>query len=159
MKEPVVPMHVSPGHYITDPDESDLFHTMRNKRLYAIVLLAVLALLQARVAFAGCFSPDREMTQAAAGCCLDHAVPDGALHGVDEPGMTCASHCAESSNTANDPDVLVRVCAELVFVSCSPPQLRPALYPPSDVLLRFAASDAPHPPRTALIYVLQRLLI
>lgn len=131
---------------------------MKNRRLYAILLLAALALLQARVAFAGCFSPERAMTQAATGCCTEHGLPDGASHGLDEPGMTCASHCVKSSDTTNDPDTLTLAGAELV-VSPPPPLLRSALYPPSAASLRLAHNEAAHPPHTSLIYVLQRLLI
>jgi hypothetical protein len=131
---------------------------MKNRRLYAIVLLAALALLQARVAFAGCLDAERATTQAAAGCCFEHALPDGASHGLDEPGIICALHCVKSSTTANVSDIPALVGSELAVPS-SPPMLRSALYPPSDASMRLAAGDAAHPTPTRLIYVLQRLLI
>jgi hypothetical protein len=131
---------------------------MTNRRLYAIVLLAALALLQARLAFAGCFMPESATAPAMAGCCLDHMSPDSDPHAVDEPAMACAQHCLESSRTAGDPDVSLLVGSELAVPS-SPPLLRSALYPPSSSSLRLAGNDTAHPPHTRLVYVLQRLLI
>jgi hypothetical protein len=131
---------------------------MKNRRLYAIVLLAALALLQARAAFAGCLDPERTVTQAAAGCCLEHALPERALPQLDEAGMVCVSHCLQSSNSANEPDIHVLVASELAVPS-SPPLLRSAHYPPSSASLRLFVSAASHPAHTPLVYVLQRLLI
>ena len=133
-------------------------YAMKNARLYAIVLLAALALLQARVAFAGCADAERAAIQGAAGCCLEHAIPDGVSHEGDEAGITCAPHCAEPSNTASNPEIRFLVGFELAVPS-SPPLLRSTLYPPSTGSQRLSASGAAHPPHTRLVYALQRLLI
>lgn len=133
-------------------------YTMKNRRLCAIVLLAALALLQVRVAFAACLTGERITGQAAAGCCLEHALPDGASQMMDETGTVCAPHCVTSSTAANDPDVRMLVGSEFALPS-SPPLRRAKLYPSSDASLRLAAAEALRPPHTSLIYVFQRLLI
>lgn len=131
---------------------------MRNRRLYAIVLLAALALLQARLAFAGCMDAERANMQAAAGCCIEHAIPDGTSQGMDEAGAVCVPHCLETSNNASDPEIRLAIGSELAAPS-APPLLRSPLYPSSSAALRLAGSAAAHPPHTSLVYVLQRLLI
>lgn len=131
---------------------------MKNQRLYAFLLLLALALLQVRVAFAACLNGERMTGQAAAGCCLEHALPDGLSPTMDEGGVVCAPQCVKPSNSANDPDSRMLVGAELALPS-PVPLLRSQLYPPSDAALRLRAAEAVRPPHTSLIYVLQRLLI
>ena len=127
---------------------------MTNKRLCTIVLLAALALLQARLAFAGCFVPEHSTAHVTAGCCPDHAAPDGDF----ETAITCAARCLETSNTASERDLRLLASSESDIPS-SPQIRRSALYPPSAASLRLTGGVASHRPHSRLIYVLQRLLI
>ena len=131
---------------------------IKNRRLCAIVLLAALALLQVRVAFAACLNGERMPAQPAAECCLEHALPDGASQMIDEAGMECVPHCVKSAITSNDPDVRMLAASEFALAS-SAALLRSKFYAASDASLQLAGAEAAHPPHTRLIYVLQRLLI
>lgn len=131
---------------------------MKNRRLYAMFLLVALALLQARAAFAGCLDPERATSQAASGCCFEHALPEGTLPALDQTGMVCAQHCLQSSNSADATDVRLLVGSEPILPFSSPP-LRSAFYPPLSASLGLAGSEIARPSPTDLLYILQRLLI
>lgn len=132
---------------------------MKNRRLYAIVLFAALALVQARVAFAGCFGPEPATSPAAAACCLESTLSDGAQPVLEEMQMVCTQHhCFDPSSIANDVGISMLVGSEVATPS-SPPLLRSSLYPPLAASLRLTRSESAHPPHTRLVYVLQRLLI
>ena len=128
----------------------------KNRRFYAIILLAALALLQVRLAFGAC-----EMgasSRVAAAACCDEAEADGGMGvRVDVTGITCPAAACADQVVAPQADASVLLSAQIPSFAPAPPPF-PHYRPSSDALLRIAAADG-HPPHTPLIYVLQRLLI
>ena len=129
---------------------------MKNRRHYAILLLVALALLQARVAVAGCFNPQCATAQACAGCCFGYALPEDTPPALGQ--FFCAQHCLQSSNAADPADIRLLVGSDPTVPSFAPP-LRPSIYPPLSASLRLAGSEIARPSHTDLLYILQRLLI
>lgn len=114
---------------------------MKNRRLCAIVLLAALALLQARVAFADCLNGEQMPAQPAAERCLEHTLPDGASQMIDEAGIECVPHCVKSATTSNDPDVRMLAASEFTLAA-SAPLLRSKFFVASDASLQLAGNSA-----------------
>jgi hypothetical protein len=127
---------------------------VKNKRLYAMVLLAAVALLQVRVAFAGCITGAHATASEsiAAGC--DEQPVSKASQPADTATAPCAPHCVQPY-TASESDIAV--------AKTSPTAFTPLILflawvdPPAQVQLG-SISTTPLP-NTRLIYVFQRLLI
>lgn len=131
---------------------------MKIRRRYAFLLLAVLALLQVRVAFAACLNSERMSGRASAACCLEDMRSEAMMATMDQDGMVCAPQCLTPSNTADHPDLRMLVGAEVALPAAAQ-LLRSQLYPPLGAALQHTAREAVRPPHTRLIYVFQRLLI
>ena len=129
---------------------------MKNKRVYAIVLLIALAMLQVRVAFAGCLAGPQVASASGAACCDEGDMPQDMSNAPDAQALMCAEHCLKPY-AAKDADSPVAGGLQ-VSGPAGPLGVEPKVYLPLDVRAQFAVSDA-HPPHTRLIYVLQRLLI
>jgi hypothetical protein len=130
---------------------------MRNKRLQAIILLAVLALLQVRVAFAACdFGPRGAMDSAAAVSCGDHEAPGHSVPVADEVAISCTPSMCLKMYAAQGDDAPLLGSASLSFAHTPPPL---SVTAHSDAVRVRASTTPAHPAHTRLIYVLQRLLI
>jgi hypothetical protein len=121
---------------------------MKNRRLNAILLLAALAVLQVRIAFAGCTDGAQAGVEATALCCVEHTSQAPA-------GVTCIDHCVK-------PHALQQADTNLLAASEQAPTAHPLLFwtslTPLSVPPQFALAEA-HPAHVPLVYVLQRLLI
>jgi hypothetical protein len=126
---------------------------MNNRRLCALVLLAAFALLQARVALAGCLN-DAAPIGAGMSCCAAQAPAESVSHTPADLALVCEAHCLRpyAVQTVEPDQLLVSTPA---FSRPSTPRPRMDL---SGVPLPLVLAAA-HPAHTHLIYVLQRLLI
>lgn len=135
---------------------------MKNKRLYAIILLAALTLLQMRVTFAACDTGAQQPvdSSAAAPCVAapcDHAAIDIAMPAAGDVALVCPpSACVEqyAAQAANHSTLLDPGFSALAQ---APPSGPFSSYV-SDAHLHASVTPG-HPAHTRLIYVLQRLLI
>jgi hypothetical protein len=127
---------------------------MKSRYLCAVLLLAALALLQARVAFADCLGATTQVSEAA--CCQ---VSSNMLDANDAPmARLCVDHCVQPF-APYEPNQKVSV----TFVRT--PALaanRPVVYPTAVSkisLRRFMSEPQVEGGRHLLLYRLQRLLI
>lgn len=123
-------------------------HFSGSRRILAIILVAGLALLQARIAFAGCMAADsgtslRAAMDDCAGCDAGNA--DGSRHVLSK---ICDNHCLQNvvpgAQYAGQADSTAMVAT--AGATTTPPLVLPDIHP------------AP-PGKTRLIYCLQRLLL
>lgn len=125
-------------------------HFLKSRRIIALLLVAILALVQARVAFAGCVTPD--------------AGTSSSVSAMDNcPG------CTGAASSENRYDTLSNVCGNHCSQSSVPPAQGPEILAISTVTLIIAETTASpgisphiraaHPGKSRLIYRLQRLLI
>ena len=130
---------------------------MKNKRLYTIILLAALALLQVRVAFAACeMGPERAASSSTAAPC-DHQAIDIQAPGVQGVALVCAPSVCIEEYAAQGPAHSTLLNAGFFPFAQAPP---PAPYDAFDMGVSLHAFVTPaHAAHTPLIYVLQRLLI
>ncbi len=128
---------------------------MKNKRFYAIVLLAALAFLQVHVAFAACVMAALSAAGSLAACCDGHEPTAKASQPVESAAPPCAiEDCIQSDAVQVD---------QRALLNTQLPDFDPAPAPagfsgPFEAPLRVSMTPA-HPAHTSLIYVLQRLLI
>jgi hypothetical protein len=127
---------------------------VKNKRLYAILLLAALALLQVRVAFAGCITgAQATASESMATGCDEQPSVSKPSQPADIATSQCAPLCVQPY-PPQESDIAVAQTASMAF---SPLILFLAwVVPPAKAPL-WSISTTPLP-RTS-IYVLQRLLI
>ena len=132
---------------------------MKNKRLYAIVLLVALALLQVRVAFAACeFGQQNAVESIGAAPCGEPQATGCAMSAMDDmAALSCAPSACLDQYAAQEPDHSTPLSPGFSALAHAPRAASFTAYR-NDAPLRAAVTPA-HAAHTRLIYVLQRLLI
>ncbi len=120
------------------------------RRILALLLVAVLVLVQARVAFAGCVTPEADIAASVS-------------------AMDNCRGCSSTANSADLYDTLSHICGNHCSRSYVPPAQGPEILAIATVTLVNAETTASpgisphihaaHPGKSRLIYRLQRLLI
>lgn len=122
-------------------------HFIGSRRILAIILVAGLALVQAKIAFAGCIAADTGAAMAVMGDCegCDVGNVDASRHALSK---ICGNHCLQDfvsgARDAGQADPTAMVMA--ADAAAIPPLILPDIRP------------AP-PGKTRLIHRLQRLLL
>lgn len=125
--------------------------TLMNKRLYAIILLATLALLQVRLAFAACELPPHD-SSSSSGC--DYNGVAVSVSSNNEPAVLCPpSFCVQQFSKT---DTRFTASSFEGWYLPEPPAPATTAAPTTQPPPHKAAA---HPAHTRLIYVLNRLLI
>lgn len=127
-------------------------YLLRSRRILAIVLLAMFALLQVNVVFASCNTLDTEISLAMAemdscpGCQTDAANSSGSIYGAVSPicSDTYKSNFVFSGNHSVQPTAAFTTVA--LAIATAPPPVFPHVQPSP-------------PGKISLIYRFQRLLI
>jgi hypothetical protein len=130
---------------------------VKNRRLYAILLLAALALLQIRVAVAACAMTAQTEAGSLSACCDGHESTANAAQPVGDARSGCAMQNCAQPNNATKADERALLGPHLPEFAHAP-GLAAFSALPSDGRLHLSVAPA-HTAHTALIYVLQRLLI
>lgn len=126
-------------------------HFLNPRRLMAILLIAVLALVQANIALAGCVTADSEVSEPMTmidGCpgCAGTSNGDDSY---DTLSTICSNHCLQnliiSAKNSTQP-TFIPIASAPVDIAAEPPLILPL----ERILYRH---------KTPLIYRLQRLLI
>lgn len=124
---------------------------LKSRRILAILLVAMLALVQARIAFAGCIAADAASAAPTAvmencpGCKTNTVEADS----YDTLSRVCSNHCLQSAASGE------QIPAQPVLAVTSVALVMPGTAPP--LILSHAVSYPSG--KTRLIYRLQRLLI
>ena len=131
---------------------------MKNRRLYAIILLAALALLQVRVAFAACdVASQKALDSIGAAPCGAHHGTENAMPSVDDRAVSCALPDCVAMVAPQESDYSTLLGSGFSGFAHAPPPAAYSAYS-SDACLHTSVTPA-HGVHTRLIYVLQRLLI
>ena len=131
---------------------------MKDRRLYAIILLAALALLQVRVAFAACdVAPQKALHSIGAAPCGEHQGTENAMPSVDDIAVSCALSDCVAMVAPQESDYSTLLGSGFSALAHAPPPAACSAYS-SDASLHASVTPA-HGVHTRLIYVLQRLLI
>lgn len=125
-------------------------HFLKSRRILALLLVAVLALVQVNVAFAGCLTADPGTTTAISAMDDCPGCSNAAKEADRYDALTniCSNHCLRSYiSPAHAPEMLAIATVTLVNAKAAPP---PRISPH----IRAAYTG-----KSRLIYRLQRLLI
>ena len=128
---------------------------MKNRRLYAIVLLVALALLQVRLAFAACDMGSAMEHPPVGGCCGGET--DITIGQPSEMSSACEPvRCVEAYAAQHTEAAVFANEQSPSFVPLAAPL--PYSAPAANIPLSLAAASPPHT-HPSLIYVFGRLLI
>lgn len=114
-----------------------------------MLLVTVLALVQVKIAFAGCLAPDSGTPMVAAMEDCEGCNTGNAKDSYDSLSRICSNHCLQSAVTGTKVSaqpVLPAAAIALISMATAPPPVSRHASPPA-------------PGKTLLIYRLQRLLI
>jgi hypothetical protein len=121
-----------------------------SRRILAMLLVAVLALVQAKIAFAGCMTSDSGTPMVTAMEDCERCDTGNANDSYDSLSRICGNHCLQSATPVEknsiQPDLPTATVASVLFTTRAPPPAPLHASPPA-------------PGKTLLIYRLQRLLI
>jgi len=125
-------------------------HFLKSRRIIALLLVAILALVQANIAFAGCLTADAGIATAMSAMddCQGCSNTGDSADRYDTLSNVCGNHCSQSSvPPAQGPEILAISTVTLIIAeTTASPGISPHI-------------RAAHPGKSRLIYRLQRLLI